>query len=176
MCENRFLPGRKQSKVHPDNIVEQIRERFPDEVIGSGSAHGQSWAVLKRDKLQDICRFLKDDPDVKMDYLIDITAVDWLPKAPRFEVVYNMHSMKHGHRIRLKVPVEDDGDPWVPTVSGIWRTACWHERETFDLFGILFHGNQDLRRILLPEDWEGHPLRKDYPIEGPEWSFTPWPE
>lgn len=162
--------------MHPDNIVEQIRERFPDDVTGSGSAYGQSWAVLKREKLQDICRFLKDDPDVKMDYLIDITAVDWLPKAPRFEVVYNMHSMKHGHRIRLKVPVEDDQDPWVPTVSGIWRTACWHERETFDLFGILFHGNQDLRRILLPEDWEGHPLRKDYPIEGPEWKFEPWPE
>jgi NADH-quinone oxidoreductase subunit C len=162
--------------LHPDNIVEQIRERFPDEVIGSGSAYGQSWAVLKRDKLLDICRFLKDDPDVKMDYLIDITAVDWLPKAPRFEVVYNMHSMKHGHRIRLKVPLEDEQDPWVPTVSGIWRTACWHERETYDLFGILFNGNQDLRRILLPEDWEGHPLRKDYPIEGPEWTFTPWPE
>ena len=162
--------------MHPDNIVEQIRERFPDETTGSGSAYGQSWAVVKRDKLLDICRFLKDDPDVKMDYLIDITAVDWLPKSPRFEVVYNMHSMKHGHRIRLKVPVEDDGDPWVPTVSGIWRTACWHERETYDLFGILFRGNQDLRRILLPEDWEGHPLRKDYPIEGPEWSFTPWPE
>jgi len=70
--------------VHPDNIVEQIKERFPDETTGSGSAYGQSWAIVKRDKLLDICRFLKDDPDVKMDYLIDLTAVDWLPKSPRF--------------------------------------------------------------------------------------------
>ncbi len=168
--------------MHPDNIIEQIRERFPDEVTGSGSQFGQSWGVLKREKLEEICRFLKEDPDVRMDYLIDITAVDWLPKAggaaplPRFEVVYNMHSMLHGHRIRLKVPVEDDGDPWVPSVSGVWKTACWHERETFDLFGIIFRGNPDLRRILLPDDWEGYPLRKDYPVEGPEWSFKPWPE
>ena len=159
--------------MHPENIVEQIRERFPDEVLGSGTAHGQTWASLRRDRLREICRFLKDDPDIKMDYLIDVTAVDWLPRAPRFEVVYHMHSMKHGHRLRLKVPVEED-DPAVPSVEPVWKTACWHERETYDLMGILFHGNPDLRRILMPEGWVGHPLRKDYPLEGPEWKFEPW--
>ncbi|MGA2192167.1 MAG: NADH-quinone oxidoreductase subunit C [Nitrospirota bacterium] len=159
--------------MHPENIVEQIRERFPDEVQSSGSAFGQTWTVLKRDHLDDICRFLKDDPDVRMDYLIDVTAVDWLPRTPRFEVVYHVHSMKHGHRLRLKVPLEED-DPVVPSVSAIWRTACWHERETYDMFGIIFQGNSDLRRILMPDDWEGHPLRKDYPLEGPEWKFKPW--
>lgn len=159
--------------MHPENIVEQIRERFPDDLVSSGSSLGQTWAVLKRDNLEKICRFLKDDPDIWMDYLIDVTAVDWQPKAPRFEVVYHVHSMRHGHRLRLKVPVEED-DASVPTVSGIWRTACWHERETYDMFGVRFEGHSDLRRILMPDDWDGHPLRKDYPIEGPKWTFEPW--
>jgi NADH-quinone oxidoreductase subunit C len=159
--------------VHPENIVEQIKERFPDEVIESGSTFGQTWAVLRREKLAAICRFLKDDPDIRMDYLIDITAVDWHPKAPRFEVVYHLHSMKHVHRLRLKVPLEED-DATTPSVDAIWKTACWHERETYDLFGIRFDGNPDLRRILMPDDWEGYPLRKDYPLEGPEWQFKPW--
>ncbi len=159
--------------MHPENIVEQIKERYPDEVIESGSTFGQTWAVLHRENLAAICRYLKDDPDIRMDYLIDVTAVDWHPKTPRFEVVYHLHSMKHAHRLRLKVPVEED-DATVASVSSIWKTACWHERETFDLFGIRFEGNPDLRRILMPDDWEGHPLRKDYPLEGPEWQFKPW--
>ena len=159
--------------MHPENIVEQIKERFPDEVTGSGSTFGQTWAVLRREKLAAICRFLKDDPDISMDYLIDVTAVDWLPASPRFEVVYHLHSIKHTHRLRLKVPLEED-DATLPSVDGIWKTACWHERETYDLFGIKFDGNSDLRRILMPDDWEGHPLRKDYPLEGTEWQFKPW--
>ena len=159
--------------MHPENIVAEIRERFPDEVLSSGSTFGQTWAVIRREKADNICRYLKEDPDIKMDYLIDVTAVDWKPKTPRFEVVYHLHSIAHGHSLRLKVPVEEE-DAWVPTVSTVWRTANWHERETFDLFGIKFEGHPDLRRILMPDDWEGHPLRKDYPLEGREWKFTPW--
>ena len=159
--------------MHPEIIVEQIKERFPENVLDYGTAIGQTWAIIKRDNIDKICRFLKEDPDVKMDYLIDVTAVDWMPKTPRFEVVYHLHSMKHGHRLRLKVPVEEDAAV-VPSVAGVWKTACWHERETWDLFGIKFDGNPDMRRILMPDDWEGHPLRKDYPLEGPEWTFKPW--
>ena len=160
--------------MEPEKIIETLRQRFEGQVVESGTAHGQTWAVVKRDSLAGMCRFLKEDPDIKMDYLIDITAVDWLPKTPRFEVVYNMHSMRHGSRLRLKVPVEE-GDASVPTVSGVWRTANWHERETYDMFGIVFAGHPDMRRILMPDDWEGYPLRKDYPLEGPKWEFKPWP-
>ncbi len=161
--------------MHPENIVAEIRERFPDEVLASGSTFGQTWAVIRRDKADHICRYLKEDPDIKMNYLVDVTAVDWKPKTPRFEVVYHLHSIAHGHSLRLKVPVEEE-DAWVPTVSTIWRTANWHERETYDLFGIRFEGHPDLRRILMPDDWVGHPLRKDYPLEGHEWKFEPWKE
>jgi len=159
--------------VDTENIIEMIDKKFPEQVAGTGSFQGQSWVVLKRDRLADICRYLKEDPDTKMDYLIDVTAVDWLPRTPRFEVVYHLHSIKHSHTLRIKVPVEED-DASVPSVSGVWRTADWHERETFDLLGINFTGHPDLRRILMPDDWEGHPLRKDYPLQGPEWTFKPW--
>jgi len=160
--------------VEPGLIIEIIKGKFPEEVVGSGSHLGQHWVVLKRERLVDICRLLKEDASLKFDYLIDVTAVDYSPKAPRFEVVYQLHSMTHGHRIRLKVPVEED-DASVPSVVRVWRTADWHERETYDLFGIEFTGHPDLRRILMPDDWEGHPLRKDYPLEGPEWKFEPFP-
>ncbi len=159
--------------MEPEKIVEAVTEKFPGEVLESGTSLGQTWAVVKRDRLADICRFLKEDPEIKLDYLIDVTAVDWLPKAPRFEVVYHMHSMKHNTRLRLKVRVDEE-DASVPTISGVWRTADWHERETYDLFGIKFEGHPDLRRILMPDDWEGYPLRKDYPLEGPKWEFKPW--
>ena len=162
--------------MDPQLIIEIIKGKFPGEVAATGSFAGQTWAVLNRERLADICRFLKEDPDIKMDYLIDVTAVDHMPREPRFEVVYQLHSMKHGHRLRLKVPVTEE-DPSVPSVAPVWRTANWHERETYDLLGIVFTGHPDLRRILMPDDWEGHPLRKDYPMQGPpDWKFEPWPE
>lgn len=161
--------------MDPCLITEIIKGKFPEEVEGTGSHAGQHWVVLKKGRLKDVCRFLKEDPDLRMDYLIDVTAVDYTPRIPRFEVVYQLHSIRHNHRVRLKVPV-DESDPSVPTVTDVWRTADWHERETYDLMGIKFDGHPGLRRILLPDDWEGHPLRKDYPLEGPEWKFTPWPE
>jgi NADH-quinone oxidoreductase subunit C len=161
--------------MDPCLIAEIVKGKFPEDVLETGSHAGQHWVVLKPEKLRDVCRYLKEDQDLKMDYLIDITAVDYMPRSPRFEVVYQLHSIKHNHRIRLKVPV-DESDATVPSVSGIWRTANWHERETYDLLGITFDGHPDPRRILMPDDWEGHPLRKDYPIEGPDWKFRPWPE
>ena len=159
--------------MDPEKIIEALAEKFPGDVISRGSMHGQHWATLKRDRLAEICRFLKVEKDIKLDYLVDVTAVDWLPRTPRFDVVYHLYSMKHGSPLRLKVPLEE-GDASLPSVAGVWRTADWHERETFDMFGITFEGHPDMRRILMPDDWEGYPLRKDYPLQGPKWEFKPW--
>jgi NADH-quinone oxidoreductase subunit C len=154
--------------MEPVQIAERIREKFPEEVIGTTEFGGQVSVFLKKDFIADICRFLHDSADLAMDYLVDLTAVDWLGrKAPRFEVVYHLYSMEHRHLIRLKAQVSGE-DPAIDSVVSIWKGANWHERECYDMFGITFRGHPDPRRILLPEDWEGHPLRKDYPVKGPE--------
>jgi NADH-quinone oxidoreductase subunit C len=152
-----------------DQIAKMIEERFPGEVTGTVAFAGQVGVMVKKERIQDICRFLHDDPALKMDHLSDLTAVDYSAYAgdtgPRFEVVYHMISTTFRHRIRLKVRIPED-NPRIDTVTPIWHTADWHERETYDLMGIIFHGHPDLRRILLPEDWIGHPLRKEYPLKG----------
>ena len=109
------------------------------------------------------CRALRDSGDLQFDLLSEITAVDYLPREPRYEVVYHMVSIARGARLRLKVRV--GAHESVPTVQDVWPAAGWLEREVWDLFGIVFSGHPDLRRILMPEDWEGHPLRKDYPVQ-----------
>ena len=118
-----------------------------------------------------VCRSLKDDADLAFDFLSSVTGVDRLnlpDRTPRFELVYHLYSIPHKRRLRLKVRV-DEGEA-VPSVTEVWETANWHEREVFDLFGVPFAGHPDLRRILMPDDWEGHPLRKDYPAEAsPKW-------
>ena len=108
---------------------------------------------------------LRDAPDAAFDFCSDVTATDWPPRAERFDVIYSLYSISHRHRVRLKVRVADG--EFVPTVSGVWPAANWLEREVFDMFGIVFDGHPDLRRILMPDDWQGHPERKDYPLEGP---------
>jgi len=155
--------------MDPLQIAKTIEEKFEGQVLETVSSAGQVGVSLKRDKVREICLYLRDEPSIRMDHLADLTAVDYSAypgnAGPRFEVVYNMISTVHHHRIRLKVRVPED-DPRIDTVSSIWQTANWHERETFDLMGIKFDGHPDLRRILLPEDWEGHPLRKEYPLKG----------
>ena len=155
--------------MDPLQITKLIEEKFPGQVLGTISHAGQVGVMLRKDRIADICLFLRDEPGIKMDHLSDLTAVDFSTypgdPGPRFEVVYNMISTAHHHRIRLKVRVPED-DPKISTVSSIWQTANWHERETYDLMGILFEGHPDLRRILLSGDWEGHPLRKEYPLKG----------
>ncbi|MDA8423411.1 MAG: NADH-quinone oxidoreductase subunit C [Nitrospiraceae bacterium] len=155
--------------MEPLQIAKTIEEKFAGEVLGTTSHAGQVGVMLKKERIKDICLFLRDEPSLKMDHLADLTAVDYSQypgdTGPRFEVVYNMISTVHRHRIRLKVRVPEE-DPRIDTVSSIWNTANWHERETYDLMGIKFEGHPDLRRILMPEDWEGHPLRKEYPLKG----------
>jgi NADH-quinone oxidoreductase subunit C len=155
--------------MDPLQIAKLIEEKFPDQVLGTSAYAGQVSVSLKKNILVDVCRYLRDEPSLRMDHLADLTAVDYSTypgdDGPRFEVVYNMISTVHHHRVRLKVRVPED-DPRVSSVTSVWQTANWHERETYDLMGIKFAGHPDLRRILLPEDWEGHPLRKEYPLKG----------
>ena len=155
--------------MDPLQIAKMIEEKFAGQVLGTTTHAGQVGVSLKKDRIRDICLFLRDEPAVAMDHLADLTAVDFSrypgDSGPRFEVVYNMISTVHRHRIRLKIRVPEE-DPRVDSVTSIWHTADWHERETYDLMGITFDGHPNLRRILMPEDWEGHPLRKEYPLKG----------
>jgi len=155
--------------MDPLQIAKMIEEKFVGQVINTSTCAGQVGVLLKRDMITEVCRFLHDEPSIRMDHLADVTAVDFSrypgDSGDRFEVVYNMISTVHRHRIRLKVRLAES-DPRIDSVSSIWHTADWHERETFDLMGITFTGHPDLRRILLTEDWVGHPLRKEYPLKG----------
>jgi len=150
-------------------IAKMIEEKFAGQVLETTTCAGQVGVSLRKDQIKDVCLFLRDEPSIKMDHLADLTAVDYSKypgdPGPRFEVVYNMISTTYRHRIRLKVRLPED-DPRIDTVSSVWQTANWHERETYDLMGITFDGHPDLRRILLPDDWEGYPLRKEYPLKG----------
>jgi NADH-quinone oxidoreductase subunit C len=149
-------------------LVTALQREHPDWITQIIEAHGEVTAIVSREHLQAICSHLKSDPGTQFDFLSDVCGVDrGAEEEPRFEVNYHLFSTTRYHRIRLKVLLNDE-DPRVPTVTSIWRTANWHERETFDLFGIIFEGHPDLRRILLPDDWQGHALRKDFPLRGYE--------
>ncbi len=118
----------------------------------------------------EVLRTLRDHPEIQLNFLTDLTCVDWLGLSyePRFEMVYQLRSMATGERLRVKAPLAEPADgsyPVIDTVTELWAGANWLEREVWDLFGIVFDGHPDLRRLLMPEDWEGHPLRKDYPVQ-----------
>ena len=147
-------------------FVEKLKSKNSDWVSEVIEAHGEVTAIVPRESIADACAFLKDHHD--FDLLADICGADRGPEEdPRFEVNYHLFSTKHYGRLRLKVLLSED-DPHVTTVTSLWRTADWHERETFDMFGVIFDGHPDLRRILLPSDFDGHALRKDYPLRGYE--------
>lgn len=147
---------------HP--VLVQLREHFGDDIRGTHAFRGDLTAEVASQRIVEICRFLRDDATLAFDFLVDVTAVDYLGSTPRFELVYHLKSMTRGHRLRLKARVSED-EPRIASVVGVWRGADWLERETWDLYGIHFEGHPDLRRIYLYEEFEGHPLRKDYPKE-----------
>jgi NADH/F420H2 dehydrogenase subunit C len=132
---------------------------------------GQAVVVASPATVVDALRTLRDDPELRLDCLLDVTAVDYLGRSPRFEVVYQLRSIALGHALRVKVPV-DGPDPVVPSVSHLWKSALWGEREAYDMFGIRFAGHPDLRRILMYPEFQGHPLRKDYPVNQ-RWALVP---
>ena len=141
-----------------EQIEESIRSQFPDAVEETGEISGVSTLLVRPDSLIDICAFLKEDPKLRFDYLMSLSAVDW---PDRFDVVYHLYSIPNNHYVTLKVKV-DRKNPIIPSVTSVWKAADWQEREVYDMFGIEFEGHPDLSRILLDTEWEGFPLRKDY--------------
>jgi NADH-quinone oxidoreductase subunit C len=152
-------------------IAEALKGRFPEGAIEAvQAADGMPTLYVAREQLVEVCRELRDRPELRFVFAADMTAADFMPREPRYEVVIHLSSFGVGgygdapKRLRLKVRVRGD-DAVLPTISGVWPAMAWAEREVWDLFGITFDGNPDKRRILMPEDWEGHPARKDYPVQ-----------
>ena len=178
-------------------LIESVKDHFPDAVLASHTYRDDATVVLGRQSLLEVARFLKEDPAFEMNFLMDLTAVDYSafgkgptpaffassgvavspspqipdedpwpgpPEQSRFTVVYHFYSMVHKHRLRLVVPVEE-ADAEVDSLTSLWPGADWLEREVWDMFGISFRGHPDLKRILMYEGFEGHPLRKDYPVK-----------
>ena len=166
-------PGAAAPGLRPDHVERRLRERFPDVPFRrqEGAAVRDHTLYVPAARLVEVCTFLRDDPELAFEMLAWVGGVDLLPREPRFEVVYHLLSIAHNARFVLKVEVPE-ADVHVPSVCGIWPTANWHERETFDFYGIVFDGHPDLTRILLPDDWEGWPLRKDSPLGYQEVAFT----
>jgi NADH-quinone oxidoreductase subunit C len=143
-------------------LIDIVEREFSDEVLDSHSERGQDTVTIKRERLVEIMEFLRHDEATRLDFLRLVTGVDYLRRQPRFEVVYILYSTTHKHMLTVRVPVEED-DCNVPTIKGVFGTAGWFEREVWDFYGIVFEGHPDLRRVLNYEEFEGHPLRKDYP-------------
>lgn len=149
----------------PQETAQLINEKFPSEVIDIKEFRDQVSVTVKKEKIIELIKYLHDTPELYFDHLADLCGTDYHGKKDiRFEVVYNLFSIKHGHMIRIKAQVSED-DCKIDSVVSIWAGANWHERECYDMYGISFTGHPDLRRILMPEDWEGYPLRKDYPLK-----------
>ena len=159
--------------IAPERIEERLRERFPGMSLRrqAGEAVRDATWVVPADRIAEVCGFLRDDPEFDCAMLAWLGGVDLLPREPRFEVVYSLLSLTRNARIHLKVQVSEE-NPRLPSVVSVWPTANWHERETFDFYGLEFIGHPDLTRILLPEDWVGWPLRKDSPLGYEEVAFT----
>jgi NADH-quinone oxidoreductase subunit C len=153
----------EQLKNHP--AVARLMEWNPSSVSGVKFDRDEMTIYVARENLREACALLRDDANCVFNFLSDVTCVDWFPAEPRFEVVYHLLSIPKKERVRLKVKL-DSSSPVVDSVTTVWAGANYFEREVFDLFGIRFSGHPYLRRLLMPEDWEGYPLRKDYPVEG----------
>jgi NADH-quinone oxidoreductase subunit C len=166
------------------SLLETLRQAVPGAELEASASIDMPVVYVDRDHLVEVCRVLRDDAALQFAFLSDVTAVDYLPVEPRYELVYHLACLGQAYsvapggaaparRLRLKVRVPGD-HPEAPTVTTVFPTAGWCEREVFDLFGIVFNGHPDLRRILMTDDWEGHPLRKDYPVQirkqTPSWS------
>jgi NADH-quinone oxidoreductase subunit C len=161
-------PKPVDASEHP--LVKKLRDQLESGVIDASEFLGQLAIRIEPARIVEVCRILKDDADSPFNYLSDLTCVHYPDhrEAP-FEVIYNLYSISANERVRLKVAVNGTG---IESVTSVWPAADWPEREVFDLFGVVFHNHPDLRRILLPPDWEGHPLRKDYPLEFVENKWT----
>ena len=146
-------------------VVENLKSKFPQSVLDVKEFRGETTVTIKKDDIQSVCMFLRSDESCLSDYCCDICGADAYTPENRFEVIYNLYSIPHNHRIRLKVFV-DENDLHCPSVTSVCQGAEWPERETYDMIGVVFDGNKDMRRMYMPEDFEYYPLRKDFPMMG----------
>ena len=149
----------------PPAFVATLQAAIPGSVSQISYWVGDWTLIVPLARLLDVARHLREAPDAAFDMCSDVTASDWPSRAERFDVIYCLYSTRHRHRVRVKAKAAENQP--VPSVTGIWLAANWLEREVFDMFGVNFTGHPDRRRILMPDDWQGHPQRKDYPLEGP---------
>lgn len=147
-----------------NRAVIKLKEKFSSSILDVKEFRGEVTVTVKKEDIISVCKCLKEE--LRYDMLTDVTAVDYLGQDPRFMVVYNLYSIPNKDRLRLKAPVGEENVE-IESVACLWSSADWLERETYDLFGIVFANHPDLRRILMTDDWVGHPLRKDYPLQGP---------
>ena len=145
-------------------VLQKLIGRFGHDIVATHSDFGDDTALVRRERIVEICTFLRDDPDLLFDFAMDLTGVDYLGEEPRFEVVYHLYSLEKKHRVRVKARVPEE-DPVIDSVIPVWPGMNWYEREAYDLYGIRFRNHPNLKRILLYEEFVGHPLRKDYPKE-----------
>ncbi len=148
-----------------ERVVAVIKEQHPSAFIAAKEFRGETTIEVKKEAIADICRTLRDHPDCLFDHLVDVCGADAYTPENRFEIVYNLWSIGKKMRVRVKT-FTDEADLHVPTVTGIWEGANWPEREAYDMFGIVFDGHPDFRRMYMPEDFDYYPLRKDYPLMG----------
>jgi len=154
----------------PDDIRSAIERKYPGAVSGAYTHRTETTLIIRCPEIRKVCTYLRDDEAWQFALLADIVGVDWPAREKRFDILYNLYSVANNLRLRLKVQVGED-EP-VPSVVPVWSSANWHEREVFDMFGVPFADHPDLRRILMPEDWDGHPLRKDFPLSYEPPAFT----
>ncbi len=157
-------PAAETTPAPSDPILDRLKTEFADAITATSRHRGDASATVAPHRIADVARFVRDDPALRFDMPMDVTAVDYLGQRPRFEVVYHLYSTVHHQRLRLKARVPED-NPSLPSVTPVWLGANWLERETYDMYGIRFTGHPDLRRIYLYDEFQGHPLRKDYPKE-----------
>jgi len=148
-----------------DKLLNKLNTHFKDSIESVNEFRNEITLVIKKDDIVNVCKFLRDDEELAFDSLRDVCGADQFKSENRFEVIYNLYSLKNKFRIRLKVNV-DEQNPHVQSVTSVWPTANFEEREVYDMFGIIFDGHPDLRRIYMPEEFEYYPLRKDFPLMG----------
>ncbi len=171
MADTNYVPFRGKYVPPPEGVnpeqhpaVQKLRAVMNDAIVEATSFRDQVSIRVHKERIVEVCFFLRDTPELEYDFLTDLTAVDYPARPQRFDVVLHLYSMTRNHLLRVKAAV-GEGES-IPSVTPVWKGANWEERECFDMFGVIFTGHPDLRRILLPEDWEGYPLRKDYPLAG----------
>jgi NADH-quinone oxidoreductase subunit C len=161
-----------RSQLSPSDIAERLRAQFGDDILAAEDVHGHAVVTVAPGRYQEVATFLRNEPDLDFDFFDFLAGVDYRPKGRGFEVVAHLFSTRHHHNARLKLECDPE-EPHAPTLSSVWPGANWHEREAAELFGIEFEGHPHQVKLLLPEQFEGYPLRKDFPLMTRE--AKPWP-